>query len=146
MGGGAGVEYYFGYQYVENDLVCEDWRSRDRSWDYCRIAINFFRDQKIPFQQMQPADELIGAGDKENSGYCLAAPGQLYLVYIADGRPTTLNLTESPGQYSVQWFNPRSGGELLTGSIEAVMGGSEVAVGNPPADHKADWLAVVRLQ
>ena len=26
MGGGAGVEYYFGYQLAENDLVAEDWR------------------------------------------------------------------------------------------------------------------------
>ena len=42
MAGGAGCEYYFGYQFAENDLVCEDWRSRDRSWDYCRIAIQFF--------------------------------------------------------------------------------------------------------
>lgn len=24
MGGGAGVEYYFGYQFAENDLKCED--------------------------------------------------------------------------------------------------------------------------
>ncbi len=40
MAGGAGVEYYFGYQFTQNDLVCEDWRSRDQSWDYCRIAWN----------------------------------------------------------------------------------------------------------
>ena len=35
MAGGAGVEYYFGYQLLENDLVCQDLRSRDKSWDYC---------------------------------------------------------------------------------------------------------------
>jgi len=29
MAGGAGVEYYFGYRLPENDLVCEDFRSRD---------------------------------------------------------------------------------------------------------------------
>ncbi len=38
MAGGAGVEYYFGYQLPQNDLNCEDFRSRDRSWDDCRIA------------------------------------------------------------------------------------------------------------
>jgi hypothetical protein len=42
MGGGAGVEYYFGYRLPENDLIAEDFRSRDRSWDYCRIALEFF--------------------------------------------------------------------------------------------------------
>ena len=26
MAGGAGNEYYFGYQFDENDIVCEDWR------------------------------------------------------------------------------------------------------------------------
>ena len=46
MAGGAGVEYYFGYQLPQNDLVCEDWRSRDKSWDYCRIALEFFRDEQ----------------------------------------------------------------------------------------------------
>ena len=55
MGGGAGVEYYFGYQFVENDLVCEDWRSRDRSWDYCRIALEFF--EEIAIEKLQPAGQ-----------------------------------------------------------------------------------------
>ena len=45
MAGGAGVEYYFGYQLPQNDLGCEDFRSRDKSWDYCRIALEFFRDR-----------------------------------------------------------------------------------------------------
>jgi hypothetical protein len=38
MAGGAGVEYYFGYKLAQNDLVAEDFRSRDRSWDFCRVA------------------------------------------------------------------------------------------------------------
>ena len=59
MGGGAGVEYYFGYKFAENDLVCEDWRSRDQSWDYCRIAINFFHDNDVPFWNMTCQDKLV---------------------------------------------------------------------------------------
>ena len=42
MAGGAGVEYYFGYWLPENDLVAENFRSRDKSWDYGRIALDFF--------------------------------------------------------------------------------------------------------
>ena len=61
MGGGIGCEYYFGYKLAENDLICEDWRSRDCSWDYCRIALNFFSDEKILFWQMNNADGLVGA-------------------------------------------------------------------------------------
>ena len=33
MAGGAGVEYYFGYGLPDNDLVAENFRSRDKSWD-----------------------------------------------------------------------------------------------------------------
>lgn len=144
MGGGAGVEYYFGYQYPENDLVCEDWRSRDRSWDYCRIAINFFHDEKIPFAEMQPADELIGGGQKDNSKYCLAKPGDAYLVYIATGVPVSLDLSNVNGNFSVRWFNPRSGGALENGTVLQVSAGAKVSLGSPPKDLDKDWLAVIR--
>lgn len=63
MAGGAGCEYYFGYKFAENDIVCEDWRSRDQSWDYCRIALGFFHDNNIPFHEMHNADELVDNPD-----------------------------------------------------------------------------------
>ena len=53
MAGGAGVEYYFGYKLPQNDLVCQDFRSRDKSWDYCRIALNFFHQNDVPFHEMK---------------------------------------------------------------------------------------------
>ncbi len=144
MGGGAGVEYYFGYQYAENDLVCEDWRSRDRSWDYCRIAINFFQDEKIPFWQMQPQDELIGNPQHDNSKYCLAAAGQVYVVYLPSGGTSDLDLSGASGDYTVQWFNPRSGGKLANGTMAKVTAGKSVSLGNPPSDPDQDWVVVVR--
>ena len=85
MAGGAGVEYYFGYQLPQNDLVCEDWRSRDRSWDYCRIALDFFHEQDIPFWEMNNANALVGNDDNSNSRYCFARKGELYLVYLPEG-------------------------------------------------------------
>ena len=51
MAGGAGVEYYFGYTLPQNDLRCEDFRSRERSWEYCAIALRFFRG---------PQDSVLG--------------------------------------------------------------------------------------
>ena len=56
MAGGAGVEYYFGYQLPENDLVAEDFRSRERSWDYGRIALEFFRTS---------GDSVLGDDERE---------------------------------------------------------------------------------
>ncbi len=139
MAGGAGVEYYFGYQLPENDLLCEDFRSRDQSWDYCRIALEFFRDQKIPLGKMANADELVGNPTHDNSAYCLAQPGQLYLVYLPSGRAATLDLTAVAGKFSVAWFNPRTGGALQPGA--EIKAGAPAALTAPDAN---DWLAVVR--
>ena len=144
MGGGAGVEYYFGYKFVENDLVCEDWRSRDQSWDYCRIAINFFHDNEIPFWDMTCQDQLVGNPSHDNSRYCLAENNAVYLVYLPDGGTTELDLGSAQGRFDVRWFDPRSGGKLQSGSVRSVTGGESVGLGNPPSDVSEDWLVVVR--
>jgi len=149
MAGGAGVEYYFGYKLPENDLVCEDFRSRDTSWDFCRVAIKFFTENQIPFWDMQNADELLGNETNDNSKFCLAKPGEIYLVYLPTGGESELELSGSKGEFQVTWFNPRSGGELQSGSVKSVVGGSTVKLGLPPddVDHvddvKNDWLAVI---
>ena len=146
MAGGAGVEYYFGYQLPENDLICEDFRSRDRSWDYCRIALEFFPANKIPFWEMRNADALIGNANNNNSKFCLAKSGKLYLVFLPNGGTTELELAGAEGSYSVNWFNPRTGGALQSGSVKSVKGGREVNLGFPPADATEDWLAVIRKE
>ncbi|MCA9128810.1 MAG: DUF5060 domain-containing protein [Planctomycetales bacterium] len=146
MGGGAGNEYYFGYQFVENDIVCEDWRSRDRSWDYCRHALTFFRDNAIPFWEMANADNLVGNADHDNSKYCFAKQGEVYLVYLPDGGEHSLDLRQVTGTFTVSWFNPRSGGQLISGQIAQAQGGAEVALGVPPGDIDQDWLVVIRKQ
>lgn len=147
MAGGAGVEYYFGYTLPQNDLQCEDWRSRDLSWNYCRIALEFFRLNRVPLPLMENADALIGNPNHENSGYCLAQAGELYLVYLPfgtrSGKPE-LDLSAAKGTFEVRWYNPRSGGKLLTGDVRRVKSGCKVSLGAPPEDSEEDWLAVVR--
>ncbi len=143
MAGGAGIEYYFGYTLPQNDLACEDWRSRDRSWDYCRIALDFFSSNKIPFWEMQNADGLVGNSRHDNTRFCFAKPGSLYLVYLPNGGAAELDLTEVTGEFTVKWFNPRSGGALLNGPIRSVRGGSKMPLGTPPSEPNEDWLAIV---
>ncbi|MCA9057202.1 MAG: hypothetical protein KDA85_01830, partial [Planctomycetaceae bacterium] len=145
MGGGAGCEYYFGYQFDQNDIVCEDWRSRDQSWDYCRIAIEFFRENDIPFQNMRNLDELIGNPEHHNSGYCLGNPAECYLIYLPAGGSTVLDLSQDSSVFNVQWFNPRDGGPLQSGSVQQVTGSSNVSVGEPPSYPQSDWLVVLRV-
>jgi hypothetical protein len=144
LAGGAGCEYYFGYKFVENDLVCEDWRSRDRSWDYCRIAVNFFHDHKIPFWEMEDRDDLVGNTKQDNSRYCFAKSNAVYVVYLPEGEITDLDLSDAEGQFSVAWFNPRTGGHLQTSNVKETKAGNKVNLGNSPADAKQDWLVVVQ--
>lgn len=146
MAGGGGVEYYFGYKLPQNDLLCQDFRSRDQSWDYCRIALKFFDEHQIPLAEMQGADELVGNQKYDNSKYCFAKLGELYLVYLPNGGSTQLDLTSTVGSYDVQWFNPRQGGSLAAGTVAKVVGGGQVELGEAPSDSQNDWLVVVRRQ
>ena len=144
MAGGAGVEYYFGYSLPQNDLVCEDWRSRERSWGFARVALDFFRDERIPFAEMEPADALAGNPAEDGSRYGFAKAGEVYLVYLPAGGPAELDLSGTGGRFAVAWLDPRRGGPLRAGSVGQVEGGAKASLGTPPAEPGEDWLAVVR--
>jgi hypothetical protein len=144
MAGGAGADYYFGYGLPDNDLVAENFRSRDKSWDYGHIAIDFFHAQKIPFWEMTNADGLVGNEKHDNSRYCFAKANDMYLVYLPSGGTTSLDLSGASGQFTVEWFDPRNGGSLKKGSVTTIKGGAAGALGMPPDNPGEDWLAVVR--
>jgi hypothetical protein len=144
MAGGAGVEYYAGYQLPDNDLVLENFRSRDQSWAYAGIALDFFRRERIPFWQMVNADVLVGNYVHDNRVYCLAKPGELYLVYLPHGGSADLDLGGATGTFAVSWFDPRAGGALRRGSVASVAAGRRVSLGTAPAEPGEDWLVVVR--
>jgi hypothetical protein len=144
LGGGAGVEYYFGYRLPENDLAAEDWRSRELTWDYSRYALEFFHDNKIPFWDMRNADALVGNEGHDNSIYCFAKVGEIYVVYLPSVGSAKLDLEGVDNLFSVSWYNPRSGGGLQNGSVTEVQGGSRVELGKPPADPEDDWVILVK--
>lgn len=139
MAGGGGTEWYFGYRNHNNDLGCEDWRSRDRLWDYTRYAITFFQEY-LPFGEMQSQDELL----KGSPSYCFAKKGEIYAVYFPFGGTAALDLTGVTGQFSIGWYNPRAGGALQNGSITSADGGQVVNLGNPPADIGKDWVVLLK--
>jgi hypothetical protein len=144
MAGGAGVEYYFGYHLPQQDIDAEDWRSRDRTWDDCRRALEFFREHRIPIHTMRNADELVGNSIGGEMRFCFARDGQLYLVYLPYGEPATVDLRGTDGTFDVAWFNPRAGGPLIQGPVTRVRGGDYARIGEAPTDPEQDWLIVVR--
>lgn len=144
LGGGAGVEYYFGYRLPQNDLNAEDWRSRAKTWKYSSIALGFFHENAIPFYEMSNTDELVFNPGHSNSAYCFSKKAEIYLVYFPSGNPPDLDLSQVSGNFSVKWFNPRTGGELKTTSLNQVAGGGIVKLGNPPEKDGKDWLVLLR--
>ena len=140
MAGGAGVEWYFGYKHDHSDLTCQDFRVRENMWKQCRIAVDFFRDQKVPFWDMTNANKLLIS----KNGFCLAQEGKVYLVFAKEATETSLDLTNANGIFEVLWFNPRSGGKVQVGTVEAVNSGGKYSLGRPPADPGKDWVAIIR--
>ena len=136
MAGGAGVEYYFGYKLPQNDLGCEDFRSRDKSWDYGRIALEFFQKSKIPFWEMKNANELLGANSKN---FCLGKKDELYVVYLPNGGSADVSLS---GTFTVERFNPRTGGDLE--KISAPTTAGKIRLTSPENESTEDWAFLVR--
>jgi hypothetical protein len=120
------------------DLNCEDWRSRDLMWDQTRYALQFFHGH-LPFWRMEPRNELASAG---NNVRVLAVPGEIYAVYLSAGGTANLNL--AAGDYSVQWYDPRAGGDLQSGSVTTVAGPGVKPLGGAPSDPERDWAVLVR--
>jgi hypothetical protein len=139
MGGGGGVEWYFGYDYPHSDLNCEDWRSRERMWDQTRHAREFF-EKHLPFWEMQPDNSLAEGG----KALVLAKPGEVYAVYLPEGGTARLKANE--GTYSIRWFNPRSGGDLQEGSVANAQSSGALNLGQPPSDPKKDWAVLVKKE
>ncbi len=144
LAGGAGTEWYFGYEFNDSDLTLQDFRSRDRWWDYCRFALTFFEANKIPFQEMTNRNDLVGNAKNEDSKpYCFAKPGEVYVVYLPKGGDAKLDLGGQAGDFTLKWFNPRSGGPLIEGPATKVSGGSSDPIGMPPKDPDLDWVVLV---
>jgi len=140
MAGGGGVEWYFGYLNHDNDLGCEDWRSRDRLWDYTRYALTFFQDF-LPFYEMESRDDLL---QTQHQSYCFAKEGEIYALYLSKTGDSRLDLRDTMDSFDIQWYNPREGGEIQNGSIKQLTPGNMVNIGLPPADPDKDWVALIK--
>jgi Domain of unknown function (DUF5060)/Putative collagen-binding domain of a collagenase len=128
LAGGAGVEYYYGYQTEANDLNAQDHRTRAKKYEQAKIARDFL--QNLPFHQMHNQNDLTAATDD----FVFAKEGEVYVVYLPKGGTTNINLPT--GKWQVQWFNPRSGGAL---SASTALKGSLTA-----PDAVNDWVALIK--
>lgn len=139
MAGGGGVDWYFGWRNHNNDLQCEDWRSRDRVWDFTRHALTFFNTH-LEIGEMIAQDKLTEGAQN----YCLANPGETYVVYFPFGGTASLNLQGVSGAFEVSWYDPQAGGSLQKGEVSQVEGGAVVALGAAPKEADRDWAVLLK--
>lgn len=137
--GGDGIEWYFGYGYPNSDLTADDWRSRDRFWDQHRYALQFIR--SLPVRTMAEDDDRLSG----ESGRVFSDGSTTFALYLPDGG-TNAALDLPPGSYSIEWYDPRNGGNRQVGTKSEAEGGSSTAIGAPPADTNRDWVGVVSEQ
>jgi hypothetical protein len=135
MAGAGGCEFF-----QTGDAQFDDFRTKEAFYTTVARARRFIEDN-VPFSSMAPADSLISGA----TGYGLAAPGQIYLVYLPAGGAVSLNLTGVSGSFEVRWFDPRNGGALQTGSVSNITGGSVRSLGNQPDNPGSDWAALVQV-
>lgn len=136
MAGGWGCEWYFGYKNPHSDLTCQDFRSRDKFWDQCRYALEFFDKQKIPFWQMECDDELT----PQKNDYCFYKDGSVYLIYLKQGGGVDLEFTNGTFEYG--WFNPRTGkGAEKLLHQNKITGPTRKTI---TIDDKKDWLLTIK--
>ncbi len=140
IAGGGGCEWYFGYSFPNDDLDCEDWRSRDHMWELTDHALGFFRDH-VRFWEMSHDDGLVTG----SQNFCLANPGESYVVYFEEGVSNdTLDLESNSHTYTLHWFDPRNGGNLRLGSVTEITGPGKENLGSPPSQSSQDWALLVR--
>jgi len=136
MAGGAGIEWYFGYKHPHSDLTCQDYRTREKMWNQCALALEFFKKYEIPFWDMKCDDDLTANTDD----YCFYKTGRTYLVYLKHGGKVQLNVTA--GNFTYGWFNPRNGDGL-----EALLNAGNIKGPNKlnvSAPDENDWALLIR--
>jgi hypothetical protein len=63
------------------------------------------------FWTLQPSDKLV------SSGWCLAQPGQEYVVFQDQPQPFTLEIAAASSALKAEWFNPFTGQYTAAGSL-----------------------------
>jgi hypothetical protein len=141
MAGGSGVEWYFGYNYPNNDLTCEDFRSRENLWTQTNFALQFFKEY-IPINTMIPADSLV----QPEGVYCMASPAGLYAVYIPEFAECTLHVAKGNSIYYTGWYDPVRGGEMTAGdTILADIKGTLNITPFKNLNRNQDWAVLVKF-
>ena len=128
------VHYY--YDNTSWDLI--KFEPEPKSWVRYRELRDFL--EALPFNQMAADNEYV------ERRFCLAFPGEAYLVYLPDGGDTSIDLSDvnDGSRLSMEWMAVLTG-ERKNGQIEksGVWSGFNTDLANPFDD--TDQPCVVKL-
>ena len=104
------VDFAFTGQISKNQRYYPD-------YEPLRKTLGYIRDyaERLDLKNMVPRQDL------STTHYCLANPGQEYLIYFPEGGKATVNLADVKGDMEVEWFIPTQH-QTLKGS-QKVKGG-----------------------
>jgi Protein of unknown function (DUF4038)/Domain of unknown function (DUF5060)/Putative collagen-binding domain of a collagenase len=89
----------------------------------------------LPYWRMQPFDGVTG-----DLAAALAAPGEVYVVYLPNGGKASLDLMGQDGPFSARWYNTRNG---HWGEAFDVNGRATVDLATPS---RHDWALRLRRE
>ena len=156
--GAWGTEWYFGYAHEHSDLTAQSWRTRELFWQQAKHVLDFFKLSNVPYHKAKNHDEIIinAAGAPANNAWALADIGEFYIVYVKNSQyDVSIKMKPLKGNYSVSWFNPRTGGKLQKGSIDNIniekegnifWGTHNAKLGKPPINDGKDWAILIKKQ
>ncbi|MEP5032933.1 MAG: DUF5060 domain-containing protein [Parasphingorhabdus sp.] len=140
LGGGGGVEWYFGAHYPANDLTSEDWRLRESLWRQTAIALDFF-ETNLPYWAMRPCQ----VQPPRSAVYCFGQSAQLYALYLPDGGSVQLDSGLTSGRYRAIFLDPVTGKSQAGTPIVASPKG-QLRITAPTAERGRDWVAFLQAQ
>jgi hypothetical protein len=105
MGGGYTAYYY---TYTAWDVLKPT--DTPPGYAYIKNFVDFFNTTQ--YWLCNPSDSLV------SSGYCLANPGQEYVVYQSQAAPFTLKLEGLSTSLKAEWFQPFTGQRIDAGTLE----------------------------
>lgn len=128
---------------LDRALETDDFAQFESIWKYTWYARRLL--EELPFWEMEPTDELLEgeATYGNDDGQVFARPGEVYAIYLPKANPSgTLDLTDAPGNYSLRWYDPRTG-RFVQGS-RTVHGGRNMPIGPPPGEKDEDWVVLLQ--
>lgn len=85
----------------------------DPYWEPLRDALGLTR----RYATRMGLAEMLPHGELASSTFCLANPGQEYLVYLPEGDEVTMDLSAATGQLAVEWMQPAAGTTTESGTV-----------------------------